>query len=711
MGDRYERRYEQEMMVDRVRHALGNGQTLLVEAGTGVGKSFAYLLPAIELIVAGARGGDRRRRVVISTHTIALQEQLIHKDLPLLNAVVPEEFSAVLVKGRGNYLSRRRLTRAWERRAVLFDNSDSFKALETVRDWSEGTDDGSLASLPQLEASVASAVWSDIQSDAEDCLGRRCPTYAKCFYQIARRRMENADLLVVNHALFFADLAMRREGFGILPPYDAVILDEAHRIEEVASEHFGRSLGRGQVSFLLSRLHHGRRHRGLLFALQNKIDAEGFARSVGAVDECRSTMERFFDSLVSWHQTAGRPNGRIEKPAVIENTLSPALHDLSLILHRVLEQLNDESDRLEVRRYATRAADLAAVASVLLEQKEPDNVYWLEHDITLRRKRIKLRCAPIDVGVLLRERLFEATIADDEQLPVVMTSATLAIAAPPQELMPPVSAGELSFVSNACEEVIDLPPDDGFSGSKPDPFAYIKARIGCNDAEGLHLGSPFDYTEQAELYVCRHLPEPNDDCFVGELTPVLLQHIDRSDGGAFVLFTSYKLLRQVGDALRAPLEQRGMVLLVQGDGMQRSALLERFRDVGVQANRSVLLGTDSFWQGVDVPGDALRNVIITRLPFVVPDRPLVEARVRRIEGSGGNAFMEYTLPEAILRFKQGFGRLIRSKQDRGSVVVLDRRIMTRPYGHQFLASLPDLPLREMSPPPLAGDLEFGQRNR
>ena len=634
----FEVRPQQLAMAAAVERAFDERQRLFVEAGTGVGKSFAYLIPAIRRVV------ERGERVVIATNTISLQEQLIEKDIPLLNAVIPEEFTAVLVKGRGNYVSLRRLKLASEREGRLFSHDDDRSDLHRLEDWAYATEDGSLASLPQLPRPE---VWDHVQSDAHNCMGRRCPTFDKCFYQAARRRMEHGQVLVTNHALFFADLAMRsRAGAsgGVLPPYHHVVLDEAHEIEDVASEHFGVRLSESGVRHLLRTLYQTGTGRGFLSAMRGGADADGaIEEAIRAVRTCESAAERQFDALWRWNEVRGEASGRMREPGAVEDHLSAPMLALAAALRMLRDRIDHEPDQFELNAYAARAEAHGTCARDLMAQALGGCVYWVEAGKRRRGERpnVTLVCAAVDVGPILREHLF----AQDKG--VVLTSATLA-----------TGQGD---------------------------FRHAAVRLGCDDPQTLQLGSPFDYGRLVRLIVERAMPEPDHPDYEDELSRRVLHHVRATDGGAFVLFTSFRTLDAVAERIAADLVDMGHPLHVQGTGVPRNTLLERFR----ADERSVLFGVSSFWQGVDVRGRALRNVIITRLPFEVPDRPIVQARHELIESRGGRPFFEDSLPRAVLRFKQGFGRLVRSSTDEGRVVVLDPRIATKRYGRAFLDALPE----------------------
>jgi len=653
LGDGYERRPQQVAMVDAVARAMLEKGILLVEAGTGVGKSFAYLIPAIR------QATEARERVVIATNTIALQEQLLEKDIPLLRAAMPDEFTAVLVKGRGNYASLRRLTLASKRQDRLLPDAPSRASLHAIEDWAYHTQDGSLATLPQLDRMD---VWDHVRSDSGNCMGRRCPTYEQCFFQRARRRMEHADVLICNHALFFSDLALRARGVGFLPPYDHVILDEAHGVENVATDHFGVSLAESRVLRLLGQLHHEKTGAGFLSNLSVSDDGqETLENAVKAVLVATESARRFFGDLAEHASSRGgiAQAVRIDGAGVVENPMTEAFDGLTITLKRLGSRTVREEDRYELSGYADRAMAIAEEAELLIDQSAPGYAYWVELARWERSRgpatvRVTIACSPVEVGPLLRERLF------DRERSVVLTSATLA-------------TGDGNYAHLAGRLGID--PDD-------------------QRVETLTLGSPFHYADQATLYVDSTMPDPRSASFSDELAERVLRHITATNGGAFVLCTSYTTMRAIVHRVRGDLQAAGIESMVQGQDGPRSAILERFRENG----HAALFGTASFWQGVDVKGAALRNVIITRLPFEPPDKPITEARHEMLQLRGRDPFREDSLPRAIIRFRQGFGRLIRSASDEGRIVVLDPRILTKGYGKAFLKAIPEgTPIVEVRP--------------
>jgi ATP-dependent DNA helicase DinG len=585
----YESREEQAELARAVSDALEAGEHLLAEAGTGTGKSLAYLVPAL----------SSGRRVVVATATKALQEQLLTKDVPIAAAVIGRDVRVAVLKGRHNYLCRKALHGFELLGGQLLAREEDAVAFDLLRQWFDETETGDRAELP---FEPADTLWNEIAVGADGCLGRKCPFTVTCFSEAARRNARAADLVIVNHALYFADLGLREEtDASILPEHDAVVFDEAHRLEETAASW----LGGGVSVYGLSRLERDV-GRACLEA--------GISVPVKALDRVRRAGGALFRSVAP---RAGRRRLR-EPPLVKGRALVDRLNELASSLAGV----NDELDLL-----AFRARIGAANAQACLDADELDRVVWAEPGA--------VGWAPVDVSRRLREALWEGGPT------AILVSATL------------TTEGD---------------------------FGFVRDRLGLRGAREVAVGSPFDYAEQAVLHLPRGLPDPRFGDATARVAEEAAELCELSAGRALVLTSSYRTLEAVADRLRG---QIGHELLVQGEA-PRERLLERFReDVS-----SVLVATGTFWQGVDVPGEALSLLVIDKLPFQPPDDPLVEARCERIVAEGGDWFASYALPSAVLQLRQGFGRLIRSRSDRGVVCLLDPRIRTRSYGHVFLDSLP-----------------------
>lgn len=598
----YEPRASQQQMADAVAAALNKRGRLIVEAGTGTGKSLAYLIPLIESII------KEDTRAVVSTYTKALQRQLFEKDIPILVEHLYPGLRVALCVGSENYLCLRRLDQA--RNHGLFDGDPS--ELESLLRWARDTDDG-------IREGSGGPLWHSVSREGDSCMGRDCRHAKRCFHQRARERERRSNLLIINHHLFFGHLAT---GGNLLPEFEHAVFDEAHELEDVAANYLSVELSNLRLRFVLNSII-GSQGRGMLSRMKWLTQAE-LSHISGLVAVVRSASDAFFDELA---RHTGRSTRRFKEAGFMDDMLSGPLDRVRREIEALAERSGDDEERKELGAIALKLKALVIAAEGLVKLSFEDHVYWAECNGRISR----LVATPVDVAGM---HVFEPLGTG------IFTSATLA------------------------------------TGGN---FKYTKERLGLEGADELLIGSPFDYKKQAMLYADPALPAPNSPAYEMSVIKRTGELIAAAKGGTLVLFTSHGFLNRAYESL----DVGDIEVLKQGD-RDSYALITEFKD----NPSSVLLGTYTFWQGVDVPGDALRCVIITRLPFAVPDDPVIQARLERLEAEGKDPFYHYSVPEAAIMLKQGFGRLIRSGADRGVVAILDSRIVTRNYGKEFLNSLP-----------------------
>lgn len=620
--DNYHYRPQQVEMAKEIEKIIDSKHHLIVEAGTGIGKSWAYLVPFVYWVF------KEDKKVVVSTYTKVLQEQLINQDLPFLKKALGVDFSYALCLGGENYLCLRRLYQS--ETYSLFDSLNEVEDFKRIYKWQEYSKSGLRL---ELDFEPSWNVWSKICRESDLCLGKKCIYRQECFYQRARLEQQKSQILIVNHHLFFANIASNNQ---VLPRYEAVVFDEAHNLENVATQYLGMDISNSNIKYLLDNIYDPKSKKGLIDRIKS-ISKQNRQKIKDIVEEIRISSEILFAGILEKYDFYEKPI-RIKEKYFVENIVFEPLSHLASQLHEIYKNLEDEEEKLEVEAYFKRCRIVGETANIILGQEYPDYVYWLEILKKTRGSRIVLHGNPISVSQELNLRVFEETA------PVILTSATLA-------------------TNNS--------------------FTYIKSRLGLKDCKELLLDSPFNYEKQTLLYLSKEIKSPKDDYkYYQEQVCEIVSHIlDIMKGRTFILFTSHEMLDFV--FRRISKNYLHLSHFKQGE-LPPLKLINSFKE----KNNAVLWGNATFWQGVDVPGEALQCVILTKLPFAVPDDPIVEAHMEHLERKGMNSFWNYQVPQAIILTKQGFGRLIRKKEDRGVVAILDSRIKTKSYGAMFLKSLP-----------------------
>lgn len=637
--ENYEFRNGQLEMSLKIFETLDDGRHIFIEAPTGIGKSFAYLLPAIYY------AKQNEKKAIISTHTINLQEQLIEKDIPFLQKILPIEFKASLMKGRSNYLCPNRLAKAMANSYSLFDEEEK-TVLDRIYQWALNTTDGTLS---DIHFKIPPSVWSTVCSEMGICTNKTCGgENTKCFYHKAKKELADSDIIIVNHHLFFTlyDGVNPPEGEedieGYLYHNDFIIFDEAHTVEQVAAEHIAPHVSREMIRFQLMRLYNPNKKTGVLTSLPAM---HIFPTVTNLLDMNNLFFHRIRAKLTEHQREYHKLTYRIYERHFEENIMQEELENLVKNLRMLVPMCKDENQANELVEFVNKFNAFKNTINEFLEQKSNTKgknfVYWVEFANKRPDSNVTLSSSSIDLSEYFRKNIFRPNNT------TIFTSATLTI---------------------------------------NNNFSYFKKRLGAEAVGELKLESPFDYYRQVKVYIPKELNSPGNKItpeYEHDLQYWIDHFIDMTNGKALVLFTNFSLLKKTSENMKFNLAERNINLFTQGDGTPRTKLLEQFKE----DTDSVLFGLDSFWMGIDVPGESLSNLIITKLPFQVPDHPVVEARMEFIEANGGNSFMEYSLPEAILKFRQGFGRLIRNKNDEGIVAILDNRVITKPYGKYFLSSI------------------------
>lgn len=621
----YEYRSQQIEMAERIEMVLVRGakQHLIIEAGTGTGKSLAYLVPFIYWAT------KNNKRFVVSTYTKALQEQLIKIDLPFLQQIMDVDFNFALCVGSNNYLCLRRLSQTQV--YGLFNELKEVEQFNEINKWQEISDTGLKS---ELRFEPLGELWSKLSRESDLCMGKNCIFFQRCFYFKAKKKQILSQVLVANHHLFFADLV---SGNQVLPEFEAIVFDEAHTVEDVATNYLGLEVSNSGIRFILDRLYNHQNNKGLISRMSN-LEEKLKQKIIEHISVARNSADKFFLEILGRFNSSQK-SIRLKEKNFIDNIIEPPLSSLISSLTEITKTASvNEEEILEVNSFIERCRSVQACLKVVIEQENPNFVYWLEISDGKRLKWVTIHANPIEINNELKAKVFDVNDI------VVLTSATLAV--------------------NRS-------------------FAYIKNRLGLSENDELLLDSPFDYPSQVILYTPTSIPDPKiyPASFEEKVGNTIEELLCLTKGRAFILFTSYAMLNKIHQQVTERLPELNHYK--QGE-VTTQQMVEIFK----QKDKPVLWGTNTFWQGIDVPGDSLVCVVITKLPFAVPDDPITEARMEWLNQNGLNPFWEYQVPQAVIQTKQGFGRLIRKKDDYGIVSILDPRIKTKSYGKLFLDSLP-----------------------